>query len=439
MKKVFLAFLLFFLLCGFAFAISSNEAVNFVVKENSFLLEGENFQSPVSPLRDSKGSYWVIPVLSGGEIVTYFPVKENSKELSVSRATNRDLFKAADFLRELGIEKSRVSAAPSVDWVFTPSYTLVFNTLSLSLNSEVFQVNTIASTLNDSQVNQRAGDLKERLSKMSEKSTNISLFINDAVKAESSFNSDPAVVKVNDLKEKFSAVFSELSSLNEMALSYRTEINKLKELISVSGEDASTKTYLILLADPPPEFNSIGNYVLDATEVSSGLESVYARVDSHQDALLDTFDSRLERNTVFNLLYSENEVVLGSTDKKFSSLKVLVDFILLEQNRPYWNAKSSLAVVESDWDSAQKAFNQGSYQDAEFSAKKALSEALKVYNQGLVQGDTAQPVLSEELIFQIVTALVVLLVLVFLYNNRDKLKDFVSPRDEEKEVELRGF
>lgn len=438
MKKLVLVLLLLFVFAISSKAISSNEAVNFVVNENSYLLEGETFKSPVVTIKGEKENYWLVMVLSEETIVTFFPVRQRAKEISTSRGVNRNLFKTADILRELGLEKQRVSENQSVDWLFTQTYNILFNSLSLELNNEIFQLNTIESTLSDSTIRSKINQLNNDLQEMSNKSNEISFLIIEAVKTESNFNLEPSTKKADELKEKFDEVFEDLTQLNEKALSYRTEINQLKELISKSDQDASTKTYLIALADPPPQFNSIGNYVLDASEISGGIDSVYARVDLRTDSLLNEFDVRIARNKAFELLYEQSDNVLASTNQEYGSIRELIDYILNEQNRPFWKLKSNIHLVESNWNQAQKAFNERNYESAESIGKKALNEALKVFRQGFIDVTPQKPFISEETIFQIVTALVVLLVVLFAYNNRDKITGYIK-QDSEKEVDFGDY
>lgn len=439
MKKAVLALFFALFFCPLYFAVSSNEAVNFVVKENSFLLEGENYKLPVSPISDSSENFWVVPAVSDDVVVTFFPVREKNKSLSASRATNREIFRTAGILRELFAEKERVSKSNSVEWIFTPTYTLLFSSLALSLNNETFQLNTVSSTLNDSGVTSLSNDLKSDISSMIGRSNNISALIDSAVKAEAGFDSSPSVLKANDLREKYADVFSELRELNSQALEYRSGVNLLKEKISKSSEEPATKTYLIALSDPPAEFNSIGNYALDASEIEAAIESVYSKVNSGLDFWLDTFDVRVKRNTVYQFLFGTSAGVSNSTSGKFSSVKEIVDFVFDAQNQPYWAAKGGLSAVDSSWKQAQKSFNEQNYETAEFSGKKALSEAQKVVAQGFEPASQPPEIFSGDTIFQVVTVLVIFLALFFAYNNRGKISGFVKGADAEKEVEIRGF
>ncbi|MEK6941967.1 MAG: hypothetical protein AABW85_03865, partial [archaeon] len=88
---------------------------------------------------------------------------------------------------------------------------------------------------------------------------------------------------------------------------------------------------------------------------------------------------------------------------------------------------------------AQKSFNEQNYESADFSGKKALNEAMSVYSQGFVEIAPSADIFSADTIFLLVTVLVVLLVLVFAYNNRGRISGFMKPGDGGKEVEIRGF
>ena len=95
--------------------------------------------------------------------------------------------------------------------------------------------------------------------------------------------------------------------------------------------------------------------------------------------------------------------------------------------------------VESNWLQAKRNFNDQEYDDAKLAAQSALNAALKIYNGGVIDTNSSQPLLSDQTIFQIVTALVVLLVLLFAYNNRKKIFQFVNQSQEGKEVDIGGF
>ena len=436
-KTLFLAVLLLFFPI-YANSISANNAVSFVTQENHFLFEDEDYQLPVVEITHEGKKYWVIPILSGNTLVTFFPVKSEAKELSLSKPLNRQLFKTADTLRSLSVEKERISKNQQVDWLFASNYVLIFEELSRGLENEIFEMNIIESTLNNADVSSQVNRMNSSLSTMSLKSGGLTKSITEAIAAEAAFASAPDALSAAKLKDEFDDAFEELFSLNADALSYRDEIQKLKQLISVSDADAATKDYLVSLADPPAEFNNIGRYVTNALSLQQAINGMYANVDSRADSLLAEFESRVERDKAFRLLYSENTSISRRTEGEFSSLQQIVNFILDENNRPYWKNKELISAMESKWSQAVRNFNERNYALAETFAEKAADDAVAIFNQGFIEA-AQPPLLPQELIFQLVIALLALLAILYLYNNRGKIIKFVKQGSEEEEVELSAW
>ena len=436
-KTLFLAVLLLFFPI-YANSISANNAVSFVTQENHFLFEDEDYQLPVVEITHEGKKYWVIPILSGNTLVTFFPVKSEAKELSLSKPLNRQLFKTADTLRSLSVEKERISKNQQVDWLFASNYVLIFEELSRGLEYEIFEMNIIESTLNNADVSSQVNRMNSSLSAMSLKSGGLTQSITEAIAAEAAFASAPDALSAAKLKDEFDDAFEELFSLNADALSYRDEIQKLKQLISVSDADAATKDYLVSLADPPAEFNNIGRYVTNALSLQQAINGMYANVDSRADSLLAEFESRVERDKAFRLLYSENTSISRRTEGEFSSLQQIVNFILDENNRPYWKNKELISAMESKWSQAVRNFNERNYALAETFAEKAADDAVAIFNQGFIEA-AQPPLLPQELIFQLVIALLALLAILYLYNNRGKIIKFVKQGSEEEEVELSAW
>ena len=436
-KTLFLAVLLLFFPI-YANSISANNAVSFVTQENHFLFEDEDYQLPVVEITHEGKKYWVIPILSGNTLVTFFPVKSEAKELSLSKPLNRQLFKTADTLRSLSVEKERISKNQQVDWLFASNYVLIFEELSRGLENEIFEMNIIESTLNNADVSSQVNRMNSSLSAMSLKSGGLTQSITEAIAAEAAFASAPDALSAAKLKDEFDDAFEELFSLNADALSYRDEIQKLKQLISVSDADAATKDYLVSLADPPAEFNNIGRDVTNALSLQQAINGMYANVDSRADSLLAEFESRVERDKAFRLLYSENTSISRRTEGEFSSLQQIVNFILDENNRPYWKNKELISAMESKWSQAVRNFNERNYALAETFAEKAADDAVAIFNQGFIEA-AQPPLLPQELIFQLVIALLALLAILYLYNNRGKIIKFVKQGSEEEEVELSAW
>ncbi|MDO8634175.1 MAG: hypothetical protein Q7K34_02685 [archaeon] len=434
----YVAFRLFFFLFAVSFllphaaAVAPHEAANFVVKENNYLLQGEEYEQPVVPISNAGKKFWVVPVISGGNVVTFFPVQFEVLVVSTSAPVNREVFKTADLLRELSIEKESISKNPSVEWVFTPTYALRFSNLSNVLANERFQLTTVASTVDSQEAYSVVEKLNVLLEGLSVSAQKTSQLVSAASKAESDFFSEPDTSMFGALKESFDSVGNEIGLLNSTALDYRRDLERLKQIVSVSGLDPSTKTYLVSLADVPVEFNSIGNYKVYSLEVSESINSVYARVSQRTDPLLEEFASRLERQKAFDEIYGQNADVKEKTGNRFSTASELVLFVLAQENRSKWNSSSLVERVEDNWRQAMLLYNGEKYSLAVSFSKKAFVDSLNVYNGGFFK----PPVQSEDysgLIFQVIIALVVLLVLLVAYNNRDKLLSFSKQNDDSGE------
>lgn len=432
MKVALLLSMVFF--AGLAFAVSSQEAVDFVVKEKSFVDFSEKFEHPLVPITQQGKKYWVIPVVSGDTVLTFFPVKESVKDLSVSRAVNRELFATADILREFSLQKQAISKNTSVEWIFTQPYSLRFSNLSNVLRDESLQLNIIYSALPSDEVLDITSELSGILDSMSLTSGKISVSINEAVSAENDFFSQPGYQKARDLKEKYEMAIENISVLNDSALKYRSKLDSLKQTISFSSiRDPSEKNYLISLADVPPEFNNIGNYLLDSLELSSAIDSVYSRVSSRTDLLLNEFDLRLEKEEAFSLIFGKSKEVDEKTLGEFSSLPELVNFIMVEENKPRWKAGLLVNGLEGKWKSTQTLFSEKNYALAQSFAEKSMVDAINIYRQGFVEQEKPLQA-SNEVFFQAAGVLFVLLVGLLLYNNRDKLVHFGGKNGDGKGV-----
>ncbi|HZX33814.1 MAG TPA: hypothetical protein VFF09_00375, partial [archaeon] len=244
-------------------AISGNDAVNFVVSSNHFLYDEETYLPPNVPIMFEGKSYWVVPVVSGNNIVTYFPVEADSGELSISRAVNRGLFETAEQLREMQLLKNSVSSNSGVDWIFTKKYETIFNETSLQLSDEVFQLNTVETTLSSAGLLVNVSGLKSQLVSMSGQASSVSEKINSASAAENSFFISPSAQAFNEMNSSFGGVFSMISALNDSSLSYQSNVDKLKQQISVSDKiDAQTKSQIFGVLEVPQGLQALRNYNL---------------------------------------------------------------------------------------------------------------------------------------------------------------------------------
>ena len=335
--------------------------------------------------------------------------------LSISRAVNRGLFETAEQLREMQLLKNSVSSNSGVDWIFTKKYETIFNETSLQLSDEVFQLNTVETTLSSAGLLVNVSGLKSQLVSMSGQASSVSEKINSASAAENSFFISPSAQAFNEMNSSFGGVFSMISALNDSSLSYQSNVDKLKQQISVSDKiDAQTKSQIFGVLEVPQGLQALRNYNLDSTQISESISSVLEAVSLRQDSVLSEFDSRLLKNDVYALLYGENpDLVKGSS---FSSLYSAQAAILAEENRGLWKDQAKVRDLEQNYSRALKLYNEKSFSESKKYAQQAVANAVSVEKQGKNEGLPPEPV-----------------VLLYALNNRDKLSKKIFGQREDGE------
>jgi len=406
-------------------AVSSGEAVKLITEENRFLLDNEEAKQPNYKFLHHGKPYWVIPVVVEEDPVAYFAVSASEKELVTDGLTNRALFKASDFLREFLREKERASKNTQVTWLVTSKYARVFDSLSRLIADEVFELNTIATTADDPKISSMASTQKSSLGIMSDLAEEISASIDEATSFESEFTTTPDTAKVEEFQKKFAAVFGALFQLEDKALDYRSKIAELKRLISLSEAEPDAKSYMIKLADPPENFNEIGNLALSGKELQEVMDKLGTRVDARLDGFVNEFTQRLERNKAYTYLYGANPEVPKAM-AGYSDLRSAALFILKPENKSAWLDQAGLNRLDDSWRNAENSYKKADYAKALIYGADSLKYAKQVLGKGVVKIED-KPLFSDQLLQQLVLGLGGLLILIFLFKNRGKLGGLLSP------------
>ena len=416
----------------FVVAISGSDAVNYIVTSNHFLYEGETYTPPNVTILQEQNSYWVIPLTAGNTIVTYFAIDAQSGELSVSRSVNRELFEIADKLREIQLLKASISSNSGADWIFTQKYQAIFNELSVELSDEIFQLNTVQSTLEDNDIDVDMTSLKNSLRDMSSDSSSIAAKISGAGAAESEFVTSPSGKAFLEMDSSFNSIFESIDSLNSKGILYKSNLDKLKQQISVADLDTQTKSQLFSILEIPQGLQALRNYNLYSTQLQGSLTSTVQASSLRMDAVLSEFDNRVQKNDAYNLIYSENEKIKKDTD--FLTLTEAKNYILSQENRGDWQDQSKVRELEQNYARAIKFYDERNFGQSEKFAAQALDDALAVYKKGAKQIAPSEGI-SQQLLFQIAAGLVAILVLLYIFNNRGKIKGIIS-KEPTQEVDL---
>ncbi|MBI4210095.1 MAG: hypothetical protein HY544_01130 [Candidatus Diapherotrites archaeon] len=432
MKNGFLAFLFCLFLSGSGFAVSGNEAVNYVVNSSRFIYEGESYTPPNVAIEFEGKGYWVIPIASGSSVITYFAVDSSSGKLSVSRAVNRGLFGVADNLRELQLLKASITPSSGVEWVFTQNYRAIFSEMSLQLGDEVYQLNTVQTALQQESISVDMSGLKAQLVSMAGQASSISEKISAAAVAENDFFTKPSGENLGALKSAYAGVTASISQLNSAALAYNSSRNALKNQISVADIDAQTKGQMLSTLDTPPSLQKLGNYNLYSIQVQDKISSAFQSSTLRADSLLDEFDRRIAKNEADSLIFGQSERVKQATG--FNSLSEAQAAILSKESRLKWEDQAKVRDLEHDYQSAVDFYsNKRDFAQAKKFALLAADDAIAVYRAGERKSPPGGGI-SQDTLFKLAGLLLVVLVLLYAFNNRGKLKEAISRGPEEVDV-----
>ncbi len=429
MKSPLVLGLLLLFCAGYALAATSVDALNFVVNSNYFLYDGETYTPPNVPVKYEGKGYWVVPVTSGSDVITYFPVSSETGLLSDSRAVNRGLFEVADNLRELQLLKSSLSAGTGVEWLFTQKYQTIFNETALNLNDGIFSLNTVETTLKDNHVEGDVSGLRSSLRQMSLSSSELSAKISEAYSAENSFVTAPSEDNLSAMKGSYAKVFDLISALNSSSLAYQTGLTKLKNAISVSSLDAQTKSQLEPLLRLPQGLGALRNYNLGATQLKQALDARFSSSSLRIDSLLEQLDERIAKNNVHRLIYTSNATLAKETG--FDSLSKAQATILAPENKGLWENQPKVNELESDYKNAADYYSKRQFAQAQKSAVRAIDDAVSVYKKGRKTAPTASTDISRDLLFKAAGILLVLLAILYVVNNRKKVGEMVTGKAEE--------
>ncbi|MCH7902304.1 hypothetical protein IIC68_00970 [archaeon] len=414
------------------FGITSNDAINQVVNSNNYLYDAETFTPPNVTLEFEGQEYWVIPLTAGNTITTYFAVEADSGLLSTSRAVNRGLFEVADNLNDLQSLKESISANPGVDWIFTQTYQTIFNEMSVQLNDEIFQLNTVETTLASEGMNTNLTSLKNDVGLMSTRASDLSEKIAEASNAESAFVTKPSPENFSDLEDSFAGVFDSIKNLNGMSLGYKSGIDKLKQQISVAALDAQTKSQLFGILEIPSGLQALRNYNLDSTQIKESFTAALKASDLARDSKLDELDNRIEKNDSDNLIWDDNEKIQGASP--FNSLSEAQSVILDENNKPFWNNQSRVISLEQNYSRAIKFYNERNFEQSKEFSEKAISDVLAIIKSGEKEPLPVPQLFSQDLLFQIAGILIVILIILYIVNNRGKLRGMIDGKEETLDV-----
>ncbi|MCR4368946.1 MAG: hypothetical protein NUV67_03505, partial [archaeon] len=316
-------------------------------------------------------------------------------------------------------------------WVFTQKYQSIFSEISIQLNDEVFQLNTVEATLEDEGLESNLSSLKNELRAMSLLASELPGKISAAASAENEFVTNPSPDTFANMQGEFSGVYDSVDELNSGRLAYQSGVDKLKQEISLAPIDAQTKSQLFAILQVPTGLASVGNYNLDAAQIKSSFESALSASSLKMDALLDELENRVEKNEAYNLIWGDNEDIKKGTE--YISLFEAQSSILSEDNKARWKDQKKVKELEQNYARATRFYNSRNFGESLEYANESINNAVNIYKAGFMEQIYA-PAISQDSLFLLAGALLAILIILYVVNNRGKLGKMVAGEDTEIDI-----
>ncbi len=424
----------FFLVLPTAFSISSQEALDFVSKQNKFLYDNESVELfPNVKISHKADRFFVVSVLSGESLVGLIPVSDDSPTvIPKSIVERRQLIKTAYVMRFF--QQLKENSSQQGSWLFDAVNVEFFSDLSEELKKEKNQLTTVGMELSAyPSLQQDIENLKEQLDAMEPAAASTSALIGSAVSFETDFVAGPDTNRLNKFQLKFRDVFDSIAGLDSLRADYLADLDQLMQGIALTDLPIETKQSLNNAATVPAELQQFRLKADNATALNERFEQIFLNAQTSLDNMLEGLTARENRNNAFQNLYGPDDELLQKTGQQ--SLEQLVQFILLDEYVFRWKAQGGVGDMRTNWSKAETFYNNGSFAEAEEYAEKAKRDALRVYEAGLEEGNG----LNTDLLFTGIVLLIAALIALVAVKNRKKLLSLVSSKVEEEERQIYDF
>lgn len=427
MKKIAM-FLFIILVCTFNFALSPDEAVNFVSKTNNYLLSNEQaaILAPQVMINYKNQGYWIVAGISGSSTSIYIPINDSSKEVASGDVEIRELIKTQIVLNKLYELKSNY---PVGDWPFSRTNQTNFETLKTKLNDKIPSYTIIetnlASVAGAEELINEAQDTKILIQKLSEQSELMALLIEDGIDFEQDYFSNPDTNETNDYKALFEDYFDTISIYKKEYQVLQSKVDVFRNNIGAfSGElSASEKEYYNSQAKLPNETALLSSVFSRADETQTFVEEIFNSIINIENLVLN-LSTRKERNDAWLKMYSTDNDIL-KLNSSLTTLEKAATTILNEDNVNYWNDQDSVSALKTNWNQAQTKYNNGVYTSASEFAKSAKKNVLAILENGIPEPEDIQ---VEGLLINIIVILIIAIIGVFL------LEKFYLEKKKKKEM-----
>lgn len=414
-------------------SISASEAISWI-EDSHFLKEHDRLETPSVKMLHAEKGYWLVPVVAGESVATFFPVSAAKEELSSNDAVNNQLFSVSKFLRDYLVYRN-TQAQKGARWFVGRDNVLILSQLADDLRSEKNQLNIVKERLAVSESVSHIGKMQQALERMSVLASDLSEETDAAVDAEASFTTTPSSSNLQSVPDSFASVFETLAALSEEARVYRDDVLNLKQVIGSSNLDLGDQTQLSALADAPRSLFSIGsapigNWVVsmqDNKDFVAGL-LVEARSKSFLDSAKAELEKRVKRGTAFQALYDADPDFSSDTD--YPSLAVAINDLQSVDKKDFWQNQEQLQVAITQFNEAERLMNTESFDLSLVATQRAKRAVALVIADGFVPENQSEIDFSN--LINILILVLIAAIILLAIKNRDKILGSGAPATQEE-------
>jgi hypothetical protein len=267
---------------------------------------------------------------------------------------------------------------------------------------------------------------------MNRQSIALSKDILDMSAYENSFYNNPDTLSLETLKSKFDNVFNEISELDRQKTELVINSDKLKQGIAQTSLAIETKKSLGGLANPPLELAYLSSISASSTNLEESLSNAFDDTIARSQILADGLDTRIRRNNAYQVFYGQDNEIIDKTG--YSSLSMLVEYVLAEENEDYWENSEQASELRENWQKATAYFKNGNFETAASFAAKSKKNALVVYQSGFKE---EKPVINTDLIITAGVLIIAFLIIIVILRNRGKFASLVSGSTEGEKIDFK--
>lgn len=406
----------FLLLSSLAFALSSQEALDFV-QSNYLSQTGETLQLfPETPILNQGNSYWVISFLRGTDVQDFVAIENKTSPKIVDAAsTSQSLFEVASGLRLYAETKNNLQNQNL--WFYSRVNAQYFSQLGQVSSAKKNDFQIVRSDISNAGTLNRIAIMEGLLGQIQTKSKAVADAMDATLKTESDFTTTPSTAQYAAFQSSFS-LDEKLADLKKDLDNYAANVTPLSSAIANDANlDDSAKTIKIKLIALPTEFQRFGEKQSLYVSNKESLDNAFNQAANKALQSSQNVSVRIKRSLAYQELYASDNDFFTKTNKSWSNLTDAQKAITSTDYRSSWKDQTSVGKFETEYRLATDAFEKNRFDDAVAGAKKAKTLAVTIFKAGFKEEDTTPTPIDpalQNLLVTIIMAVVAIGLIIFL-------------------------